>query len=277
MRFIGLDVHLDFCEIAICEARARALWRSRPDQPAGAAAPGQQPRPGRSGGVGGDRQRAGDRADAGAACRAGRRGATKELRAITEAKVKTDRHDARTLARLLAAGLLHGCWLPDELTRALRRRLARRAQLVRQRTRAKNEVHAVLMRNLKGRPPMSDAFGARPRMAGRARAARRRARDRRWMPAPDRLPRRRDRDPRAGDRRARARLSRHQAADDRARGEPDHGGDVHRRRRRHPPLRRSAQARRLPRPGPQGPPVRKHARAPRSHLQSRVPRRCVRC
>jgi transposase len=30
--------------------------------------------------------------------------ATKELRAITEAKVKTDRRDARTLARLLAAG-----------------------------------------------------------------------------------------------------------------------------------------------------------------------------
>jgi transposase len=30
---------------------------------------------------------------------------------------------------------------------------------VRQRTRCKNEVHAVLMRTLKGRPPMSDAFG----------------------------------------------------------------------------------------------------------------------
>jgi transposase len=89
--------------------------------------------------------------------------ATKELRAITEAKVKTDRRDARTLARLLAAGLLSGCWLPDERTRALRRRLARRAQLVRQRTRCKNEVHAVLMRNLKGRPPMTDVFGKRGR------------------------------------------------------------------------------------------------------------------
>jgi transposase len=89
--------------------------------------------------------------------------ARSELRAITEAKVKTDRHDARTLARLLAAGLLRGCWLPDDNTRALRRRLARRAQLVRQRTRAKNEVHAVLMRNLKGRPPVTDAFGKRGR------------------------------------------------------------------------------------------------------------------
>jgi transposase len=86
-----------------------------------------------------------------------------ELRAITEAKVKTDRRDARTLARLLAAGLLHGCWLPDEQTRALRRRLVRRAQLVRQRTRSKNEVHAVLMRTLKGRPPVTDAFGKRGR------------------------------------------------------------------------------------------------------------------
>ena len=48
-------------------------------------------------------------------------------------------------------------------TRALRRRLARRAALVRQRTRAKNELHAVLARNLKGRPPMSDVFGVRGR------------------------------------------------------------------------------------------------------------------
>jgi hypothetical protein len=42
---------------------------------------------------------------------------------------------------------------------AMRRRLARRQQLVRARTRAKNEVHAVLIRRLKGRPPVSDLFG----------------------------------------------------------------------------------------------------------------------
>jgi transposase len=90
--------------------------------------------------------------------------ARKEVRAISEAKVKADRHDARTLARLLAAGLLDGRWLPDEKTRSLRRRLSYRAQLVRQRTRCKNEVHAVLMRNLKGRPPMSDLFGKSGRL-----------------------------------------------------------------------------------------------------------------
>ena len=84
----------------------------------------------------------------------------RELHAISGAKAKTDRRDARTLAKLLAAGMLQGTWLPDEETRALRRRLARRAQLVRQRGRLKNEIHATLYRNLKGAGPASDLFGA---------------------------------------------------------------------------------------------------------------------
>ena len=46
---------------------------------------------------------------------------------------------------------------------ALRRRLARRSQLVRSRTRAKHEIHAVLMRCLKDRPPASDLFGVKGR------------------------------------------------------------------------------------------------------------------
>lgn len=53
--------------------------------------------------------------------------------------------------------------MPDDWTRAMRRRLAYRAQLVRARTRAKNEIHAVLIRRLKGRPPMTDVFGVRGR------------------------------------------------------------------------------------------------------------------
>src|SRR5204863_1902921 len=84
---------------------------------------------------------------------------TRKLRAIAESKVKTDKLDARTLCELLAAGFLPAVWCPDEWTRALRRRLQRRAKLVRSRTRAKAECHAVLARNLKGRPPMSDVFG----------------------------------------------------------------------------------------------------------------------
>ena len=69
----------------------------------------------------------------------------------------------RTLARLLWAGELDAVWTPDEQTRVLRRRLARRGQLVRARSRAKNEIHAVLMRRLKGKPPFSDLFGVKAR------------------------------------------------------------------------------------------------------------------
>jgi transposase len=82
---------------------------------------------------------------------------------ITQARAKTDRLDARTLARLLWSGELDAVWVPDELTRVLRRRLSRREQLMRARTRTKNEVHAVLMRQLVGRPPFSDLFGVKGR------------------------------------------------------------------------------------------------------------------
>jgi transposase len=84
---------------------------------------------------------------------------TRKLKSISEAKAKTDRLDARTLARLLMSGLLDQVWTPDERTRTLRRLTNRRERLVRARTRAKNEAHAVLARNLCERPPVSDAFG----------------------------------------------------------------------------------------------------------------------
>jgi Phage integrase family/Transposase len=46
---------------------------------------------------------------------------------IRHARAKTDRLDARTLAKLLAAGTLDSVWMPDERTRVMRRRLARRS------------------------------------------------------------------------------------------------------------------------------------------------------
>src|SRR5215216_5539823 len=79
---------------------------------------------------------------------------------IRRAQAKTDRLDAR---KLLWAGELDGVWAPDERVRAMRRRLARRAQLVRARSRVKNEIHAVLMRGLKDRPPAADLFGVKGR------------------------------------------------------------------------------------------------------------------
>jgi transposase len=82
---------------------------------------------------------------------------------IRQARAKTDRLDARTLAKLLASGSLTGLWMPDDATRAMRRRLQRRTQLVRARTRAKNEVHGALIRRLVEKPKVSDLFG----LAGR--------------------------------------------------------------------------------------------------------------
>ena len=82
---------------------------------------------------------------------------------IGQARAKTDRLDARTLARLLAAGSLDAVWMPDRATWVMRRRLARRGQLVRSRSRTKNQIHAVLMRQLVGRPPVSDLFGVKGR------------------------------------------------------------------------------------------------------------------
>src|SRR3712207_3845894 len=66
----------------------------------------------------------------------------KQVRLIAEAKVKTDKIDAAVLARLYASGFLPEVWVPDGRTQALRRQVARREQLVRQRTRLKNIVQS---------------------------------------------------------------------------------------------------------------------------------------
>ncbi len=87
----------------------------------------------------------------------------KAVKGITQAGAKTDKIDARTLVKLLAGGFLPEVWTVDEQTRVLRRRVARRAQLVKHRTREKNQVHAILIRNLKSRPPTTDLFGVEGR------------------------------------------------------------------------------------------------------------------
>jgi transposase len=86
-----------------------------------------------------------------------------KTRAIAEAKVKTDKVDAEVLAQLLAADYLPGVWLADDQTHALRRQVARRAHIVRQRTRLKNQVHSILHRNLVPRCPAADLFGHKGR------------------------------------------------------------------------------------------------------------------
>jgi transposase len=81
-----------------------------------------------------------------------------QVKAIAHAHVKTDKIDAGVLASLRAANFLPEVWLPDADTERLRRQVARRNQVVRHRTRIKNEVHAILHAHLIPRCP-HDVFG----------------------------------------------------------------------------------------------------------------------
>ncbi len=54
-------------------------------------------------------------------------------------------------------------WVADDETQALRRQVARRAHVVRQRTRLKNQVQSILHRNLVPRCPAADLFGIKGR------------------------------------------------------------------------------------------------------------------
>ena len=163
MRFIGLDVHKDFCEVAVVEGGT--CWSG----PRVRSTPGD---------LEVFAQSLGPKDQVVLEATGGALAITRILephvgrvvmanpmavRAIATAKAKTDRLDARTLAKLLAAGFVPGVWIGDERTRLLRRLVSRHAHLVRQRTRAKNEIHAVLQRTLKGRPPATDLFGKRGR------------------------------------------------------------------------------------------------------------------
>ena len=158
MRSVGLDVHLDFCEVAIIEdgeVRFAGRVETSPER-LGIFAASLAPD---------DRVALEVTGNAWEIARILEPHVAAVLvvspsdTTIRQARAKTDRLDARTLARLLAAGSLDGVWMPDEATWMMRRRLSRRSQLVWARNRAKNQVHAVLMRQLVGRPPFSDVFG----------------------------------------------------------------------------------------------------------------------
>ena len=70
-----------------------------------------------------------------------------QVKWIAAAAVKTDKHDAIRLAKLLAANLIPEVWVPPVPVRELRALIAHRRQIVKQQTRLKNQLHAVLHRN----------------------------------------------------------------------------------------------------------------------------------
>ncbi len=86
-----------------------------------------------------------------------------QVKAIAHAHVKTDKVDAGTLASLHAAGYLPEIWTPDAATERMRRLVARRYQVVRHRTRIKNEVHSILHAHLIPKCPHADLFNKRGR------------------------------------------------------------------------------------------------------------------
>ena len=85
------------------------------------------------------------------------------VKAIASAKLKNDRVDSETLAHLLRCDLLPESWKADRETQARRQQVRLRAALVRQRTRLKNQVHAVLHQQGQ-RSPVTDLFGKRGRL-----------------------------------------------------------------------------------------------------------------
>src|SRR5919202_2951209 len=82
-----------------------------------------------------------------------------KVRAIADAKIKTDRLDSEMLARLLRADLIPEAYASSKEVRAKKRVLRQRMFLVRVRTMVKNRVRALLCQHGVQPPPVSDLFG----------------------------------------------------------------------------------------------------------------------
>jgi transposase len=80
-----------------------------------------------------------------------------QTRAIAQAKIKTDKIDAKVLAHLLRLDYLPSVWIPDDDTRNLRLQTTERACLTGDRTRLKNRIHSILHQRLI-QAPTGDLF-----------------------------------------------------------------------------------------------------------------------
>ena len=81
-----------------------------------------------------------------------------KTRIIAEAKIKTDKVDAKVLADLLRVDYLPRAYMAPVHVRELRELLRLRVSLVRQRTAVRNRVHAILIKRGE-KPPMKSVFG----------------------------------------------------------------------------------------------------------------------
>ena len=82
-----------------------------------------------------------------------------KVRAIAEARIKTDTIDSQTLAHLLRCDLIPPAYAPTRQTRAVKRVLRQRCFLVQVRTMAKNRIAALLAQHELRRPAVTDLYG----------------------------------------------------------------------------------------------------------------------
>jgi len=82
-----------------------------------------------------------------------------KVRAIAEARIKTDKIDSGILAHLLRADLIPEAYAPKKEIRSIKRVLRQRMFLVRLRTMVKNRIRALLAQHAVELPKVSDLYG----------------------------------------------------------------------------------------------------------------------
>jgi transposase len=82
-----------------------------------------------------------------------------KVRAIADARIKTDTIDSRTLAHLLRADLIPAAYAPSKETRAVKRVLRQRMFFVRLQTMLKNRIRALLTQHAVMLPDVTDLYG----------------------------------------------------------------------------------------------------------------------
>jgi len=85
-----------------------------------------------------------------------------QVKLIAAARVKTDKRDTLTLARLLVADLIPEVWVPPTHVRELRALVSHRRRLIQVRTRSRNRLHSLLHRHNLA-PPKGKLFAPKHR------------------------------------------------------------------------------------------------------------------
>jgi transposase len=82
----------------------------------------------------------------------------RKTKLIAEAKIKSDRLDARTLATLLQGNLVFESYVPPKAKQEDRTLIRHRASLIKMRTEVRNRIHAILAKH-ELQPDYTDLFG----------------------------------------------------------------------------------------------------------------------